>query len=293
MNILKHEKRVAILHSLIEGVGVNSTARLVGVSNVTVLRLLVDAGEFCRTHHDLTVRDLATKRLQLDEAWAFVGCKQKTRLAGGEGHGDAWLWCAIDADSRLVVSYRVGGHNEEDARGFLIDAAKRVPETVQVTTDALKLYLPLVPQIFGNRISYGVLTKHYGIPHEGARDAARRYSPAVCIAVKREPQMGNPDPHHCSTSYVERSHLSLRTHNRRFVRLGIGYSKRLLNHEASVALHYHAANFIKRHSTLKTAPAVAAGIATREQTVPELVDLIAKEERLTGGRLTDYLPAAG
>ena len=111
------------------------------------------------------------------------------------------------------------------ARGFLIEAAKQVPETGQVTTDALKLYLPLVPKILGNRISYGVLTKHFGIPHEGARDAARRYFPAVCISVKRESQMGNPDPHHCPTSYVERSHLSLRSHNRRFVRLGIGYSK--------------------------------------------------------------------
>jgi IS1 family transposase len=292
MRILPTEKRVAILHSLIEGVGVNATARLNGCSKVTVLRLLVDAGQFCADYHDLHVRNLATKRLQLDEVWAFVGCKQRTKLGGGEGHGDAWTWVALDADSRLVVAYHVGGHNEHDARHFLADAAKRVPANVQVTTDALKLYLPLVPQAFGDGVNHGVLVKHYGPPKAGDGTAAARYQPAVCIAVKKEAAFGKPDPHHCSTSYVERSHLALRTSNRRFVRLGIGYSKRLLNHEAAIALHHHAANFIRRNSTLKTTPAVAAGIATNEQTVAELVELIEREERLLGGRLTGYLPSA-
>lgn len=295
MRKLPKEKRAAILHALIEGLGVNSTARLMGVSKVTVLRLLVDAGEFCRNYHDLRVRNLLTSRLQLDEAWSFVGCKQRTKVHGnGKGHGDSWVWVAIDSDTRLIVAYHVGGRTDWDAREFLKNIVHRLRLRVQITTDALQAYLPTIRDIFGpKQVDYGVLVKHYANHADAAelRTAAARYSPSVVISVDKKPVFGAPNEAHISTSYVERAHLELRTHNRRFVRLGMGYSKRLGNHEAAVALHFFATNFIRKHSTIKTTPAVAAGIAPTAITVPELVELIETEERLTGGRLTNYQAA--
>lgn len=293
MRILPTEKRVAILHALIEGCGVNSTARMVGCSKLTVLRLLVDAGEFCRNYHDLRVRNLLTSRLQLDEAWSFVGCKQRTKIHGnGKGHGDSWVWVAIDSDTRLVVAYHVGGRTDIDAREFMKNIVHRLRLRVQITTDALRAYGPTIREVFGPKhVDYGVLVKHYANQADGERTAAARYSPSIVLSVDKQAVFGAPNEAHISTSYVERSHLELRTHNRRFVRLGMGYSKRLGNHEAAVALHFFATNFIRKHSTIKTTPAVAAGIAPTAITVPELVELIETEERLTGGRLSSYQPS--
>jgi IS1 family transposase len=294
MRILEASKRAAILHSLIEGLGINACARLNGCSKVTVLRLLVDAGEFCRSYHGLHVQKLITRRLQLDEVWSYVGCKQRTKMHGnGKGHGDSWLWVAIDAESRLVVSYHVGGRANVDARRFLMDVAVRLIRRPQITTDDLKAYLPTIYDVFGpNHVDYAVIVKHYANADDSVRTAAARYSPSIVLSVDKKPVLGYPDEAHVSTAYVERSHLELRTHNRRFVRLGIGYSKRLLNHEAAIALHYFATNFMRKHSTLKTTPAVAAGIATHAITPLELVEMIEAEEKQLGGRLTDYLPAA-
>lgn len=293
MRKLPPEKRVAILHALVEGLGVNSTARLTGCSKITVLRLLVDAGEFCRNYHGLHVQGLITRRLQLDEVWSYVGCKQRTKTYGkGKGHGDSWLWVAIDSETRLVVSYHVAGRTTADARNFLMDVATRLTRRVQITTDDLKAYQAMIYDVFGpSHVDYGVIVKHYANTDDSVRTAAARYSPSIVLSVDKKTVLGYPDEAHVSTAYVERSHLELRTHNRRFVRLGLGYSKRLLNHEAAIALHYFATNFMRKHSTLKTTPAVAAGIATHAITPIELVEMIEREEQQTGGRLTNYLRA--
>lgn len=295
MNILDASKRAQILHALIEGLGVNSTARLVGCSKVTVLRLLMDAGTFCRDFHDQHVRRLDTRQLQLDEVWGFVGCKVRAKQRGAKGHGDSWCWVAIDADSRLVVAYHVGARENADAHAFLVDVARRLNNRVQISSDALTIYQHVIRRVFGDlNTDYGILVKHYATGSElEARSAAGRYQPSLVTNVSRTASIGFPDEDRVSTSYVERSHLELRTHNRRFVRLGLGFSKRLANHEAAIALHYWAHNFVRKNATLKTTPAVVAGLASKAVTPIDLVEMIEAEEQRRGGRITSYLPSAG
>lgn len=289
MNKLTAERRAAILSALVEGSSVNSTARMTGCSQVTILRLLADAGSFSADYHDLTVRNIRSERVECDEVWSFVGCKARTKRNGGEGHGDAWIWVALDSDSKLVVSYLVGERNGAHAEALMLDLASRVVAKPQITTDSFAAYRYAVGMAFGAGVNYAVLHKSYGSPYKGDG----RYSPPVCVGCDKDAALGNPDLERASTSYVERQNLSLRMGSRRFTRLTNGFSKKIENHAHAVALHYFHYNFVRKHATLKTTPAVAAGIATKPLTMLDLVAMIEREEALTGGRLTDYLPAAG
>lgn len=286
MRKLTREKRSMVLGALVEGNSVNSTARMCKVSKLTVLRLLADVGRLCREFHDLTVRGLRSKRIQVDEVWSFVGCKEKSRKRGATGYGDAWVWVGLDADSKLVVAYTVGGRDAGYASEFLHDLADRLTERVQLTSDAHKSYLVTVPGAFKNNVDYAMLIKIYG-PDGSENDAEHKYSPGKCNGTKRKAVIGNPDPDHVSTSFVERQNMTLRMAQRRFTRLTNGYSKRFVNHAHAVALHYFHYNFIRRHATLGTTPAMAAGIADREWTLDDLVDLLENEEHLiaNGGRI--------
>jgi IS1 family transposase len=285
MNKLSKEKRAAIISALVEGNSINSTKRMCGVSKLTILRLLADVGQLCQDFHDLTVRNVKAARVQVDEIWSFVGCKEKTKKAGGYGDGDCWTFTGMDADSKLMVSYLVGLRDGGCAREFMHDLADRLVNRVQLTSDGYRVYRAAVPDAFGTDVDFAQLEKYFGSP-EGA-SAERRYGPAVCIGTRQLVWSGDPDPKHISTSYVERQNLTIRMRNRRFTRLTNAFSKKWANHEHALALHYFVYNFVRVHMTLKTTPAIAAGVATKAYTVQDLVAMLEKEENLraNGGRI--------
>lgn len=265
----------------------NSTARLCQCSKVTVLRLLADAGTLCAQWHNRLVRNLQAERIQCDEAWAFVGGKDRAKAAGAAVHGSIWTWIALDADSKLVISYAIGDRGQEAASAFMQDLRGRLANRVQISTDGHAVYERAIVDAFGWQVDFAKIIKVYGNP----REAEARYSPGVCIGCEKERVIGWPVEEDISTSHVERQNLSLRMGSRRYTRLTNAFSKNVANHQHAVNLHYWAYNWSRRHQTLKTTPAVAAGIATRKMSMVELVEHIEAQEKAKGGRLTDYLPS--
>jgi IS1 family transposase len=278
-----------ILSALVEGNSINSTCRMFGVNKVTVLRLLADAGTLAAQFHDLTVCDLSTKRVQVDEIWSFVHSKDRNvRPANwGKGHGDNWTWVAMDADSKLVINWLVGGRDSKNGREFVADLADRLNDRIQLTSDGWAVYRDAVARAFGDNVDYAMLIKEYAADRQGFA----RYSPPTCIAAKPTVQTGNPDVEHINTSFVERQNLTMRMAMRRFTRLTNGFSKLQSNHKHAIALHYFHYNFIRKHQTIKTTPAVMAGVADKAWTMVDFAEMLEKEEELLGGRLTDYKPA--
>jgi IS1 family transposase len=245
-------------------------------------------GTLCANLHDELVRNLDSKRIQVDEIWSFVGCKEKSRKDGKAGAGDCWTWCGIDADSKLIVAYRVGLRELDYARDFIQDIADRVKHRIQLTSDGLKMYVTAVLDAFGvDDIDFAQLLKVYGADARDDKAGQARYSPAECVGCLIRPMLGEPDRKHISTSYSERMNLTTRMTCRRFTRLTNGFSKKWRNHEHAIALHYFVYNFIKKHASLGTTPAVAAGLANRPWTLEMLVTiLVAREEQTKGcGRI--------
>jgi len=290
MNKLTTAERAQILTALVEGMSMSATARLFKVSKITILRLLADAGTLAAQFHDLTVRDLATKRAQLDEIWSFVHSKEKHVRDENcaKGYGDNWTWVAIDSDSKLVVNWLVGGRDAGHAWVFVNDLAARVKGRMQITTDGLPAYRQVVEGVFGDNVDYAVVVKEYAAIREGYA----RYSPPRCIGVEKHAVCGAPLERDASTSFVERQNLTMRMSMRRFTRLTNGFSKKPENHKHAIALHYFHYNFIRKHQTIKTTPAVMAGVADKVWTMDDFVVMMEREEALLGGRLTDYKPAA-
>ncbi|OFW43585.1 MAG: transposase [Acidobacteria bacterium RIFCSPLOWO2_12_FULL_67_14b] len=274
MNRLPAAKRAQILSMLCVGNSMRSVSRLADVSINTVSKLLVDAGRVCAEFHNEMVRGVTSQRVQCDEIWSFCYAKKKNVTAKiAEKHpdaGDAWTWTAIDADSKLIVSWLVGSRDAGAAYTFMQDVATRLRNRVQLTTDGHKPYLAAVEDAFGADIDYATLTKLYGNDPEGEK----RYSPAVCIGCESKTITGDPDPKHISTSYVERQNLTMRMHMRRFTRLTNGFSKKFENHVHMVALYTVFYNFLKVHKTLRVTPAMQAGIADRVWEMSELVGMI-------------------
>ena len=274
MNTLSKERRAQVVAALVEGNSIRSTVRMTGVAKGTVLKLLVDLGDACERYQDAALRNLKSKRIQCDEIWSFCYAKKKNVTAKiAEKHpdaGDAWTWTAIDADSKLIVSWLVGSRDAGAAYTFMQDVATRLRNRVQLTTDGHKPYLAAVEDAFGADIDYATLTKLYGNDPEGEK----RYSPAVCIGCESKTITGDPDPKHISTSYVERQNLTMRMHMRRFTRLTNGFSKKFENHVHMVALYTVFYNFLKVHKTLRVTPAMQAGIADRVWEMSELVGMI-------------------
>ena len=273
MNKLPLAKRVQILAMLCEGSSMRSISRVADVSINTVTKLLVDAGETCLDMHDDLVRDVHASRIQCDEIWSFCHAKQKNvaaAKAAPEGAGDVWTWTAIDADSKLIVSYFVGDRSGDSAINLMDDLRARVANRVQLTTDGHKAYLGAVEGAFGGDVDYAMLIKLYG----PTMSAPGRYSPAECTGIKKIDVEGSPDRKHVSTSYVERQNLTMRMSMRRFTRLTNGFSKKLDNHIHALALYFAFYNFVRIHKSLKVTPAMAAGVTDRLWSLEDIANRI-------------------
>lgn len=290
MNKLPLAKRVQILTLLCEGSSTRSIERIVGCSINTVDKLLRDAGEIALAYHDERVRGVKAQRVQCDEIWSFVHAKAKnapkSKRASDPTIGDCWTWTAIDADSKLLLSYLVGGRDAEFALILMDDLRQRLANRVQLSTDGHRAYLQAVEEAFGADIDYAMLVKLYGAGAATTDDAAgRRYSPAECIGTRTDNITGNPDPKHVSTSYAERTNLTMRMAMRRFTRLTNAFSKKLENHAHMVALYALWYNFVRVHKSLRVSPAMAAGIETRLWSMEDVVRLIEVREDLRSGAL--------
>jgi IS1 family transposase len=278
MNRLSPDKRGQVIRCLVEGNSIRATVRMTGVAKNTVTKLLVDLGTACSVHMDVTMRDLPCERVQVDEIWAFVGAKAKnvSEEKAAEGWGDVWTWVALDPDSKLVPTYRVGTRDLEDAYAFMQDVASRLASRVQLTTDGYRPYLNAVRRAFGDGIDYAQLVKIYGSATDGGRTV--RYSPAVCIGAERHDVIGCPDRKHISTSNVERQNLTMRMSMRRFTRLTNAFSKKVENLTAAVSLHFCHYNFCRVHQSLGVTPAMAAGLSEHPWKIEELIGLLEAAE---------------
>lgn len=273
MNKLSIAKRAQILSMLVGGSSMRSVSRVADVSINTVAKLLADAGEACAAFHDETVRGVQSKRVQCDEIWSFVYAKKRNvedAKAAPDGAGDAWTWTALDADTKLIVSFLVANRDAPSAQTFMQDVASRLANRVQLTTDNLRSYLDAVEDAFGGDIDYAKLIKLYG---EGPASAGR-YSPAECTGTKKVRMMGDPDPKHISTSHVERQNLTMRMSMRRFTRLTNAFSKKLEPHMDMVALYTVWYNFARMHKTLRCSPAMASGLSQTLWSMEDVVGLI-------------------
>jgi IS1 family transposase len=274
MNRLSLERRAQIISLLVEGNGVNAITRITGVSVHTVLNLLRDVGEACEAYHDEHVRGLTSRRVQADEIWSFCYAKKKNVPAehqGKFGFGDVWTWTAIDADSKLIVSWHIGRRGSEDAMLFMRDVAARLTNRVQLTTDGHHAYLYAVEAAFSRDIDYAQLVKLYG--EDVQEQAEHRYSPAKCLGTKREARIGSPDPDYISTSFVEKHNQTMRQSMRRYTRLTAGHSKKVENHRYATALHFMHYNFARTCQTVRCSPAMAAGIDSHLWSVEEIAAL--------------------
>jgi len=261
MNRLSLEKRTQILKCLVEGNSIRATARICNVVKNTVIKLLVEVGEACLEYQDKHLRNLACKRIQCDEIWAFCYAKEKnvpTEKKGHFGYGDVYTWTALCADSKLMVSWMVGKRDEQTAYWFVSDIAERLAHKVQLTTDGFKVYVNAVEAQFGANIDYAMLVKIYGESNE--QKMQKRYSPAKYTGSTKKVINGNPDPEHISTSYVERQNLTMRMGMRRFTRLTNGFSKKVENLAHAISLHFMYYNFVRIHQSLRVTPAMEAGI---------------------------------
>lgn len=277
MNKLSIEKRTQVIKALVEGNSIRATCRMTDTAKGTVTRLLRDVGKACSVYQDKHLRNLSCKLIQCDEIWSFCYAKQKNvpeDKQGQFGYGDIWTWTAIDAETKLVLSWLVGLREADYAQEFINDLKNRLSNRVQITTDGHRVYLTAIENAFGRDVDYAMLVKLYG--QEPAGEA--RYSPPVCIQANPTIIQGNPDPSQISTSFAERQNLTMRMSMRRFTRLTNAFSKKVENLEYAVALHFMYYNFARPHKTLANpyprTPAMSAGITNRIWVIEDIVKLI-------------------
>jgi IS1 family transposase len=284
LNKLPLEKRVQILAMLCEGSSMRSISRVCDVSINTVSKLLVDAGKACAGFHDEKVRGVKAGRVQVDEIWSFTAAKQKNvaaMKAPVDRAGGTWTWTALDADTKLLITWLVGGRDSDYAIAFMDDLRDRLANRVQLTSDGHRAYLEAVEGAFGGDVDYAQLVKVYGAVSESAKG---RYSPAECTGARKVPVEGSPDPKH-STSYAERANLTMRMQMRRFTRLTNAFSKKFENHMHMVALYTVWYNYVKQHKSLKgISPTMAAGISETLWSMTDMAEMIDAAQQKPGKR---------
>ncbi len=270
-NVLSTDKQTVIIGSLCEGSSIRSIERITGVHRDTIMRLGVRVGQGCTALLDAKMRNLDCHRLEMDEIWGFVGKKERHMRPGDDPtFGNVWTFCAIDADTKLVPAFRVSGDRDvKTATAFVLDVADRMKNRLQISTDGLSAYVEAIDWAFGGNVDYGQIIKTYGT--EESVEAQRRYSAPKISSIEKKAIYGRPDFDLISTSYVERLNGTTRLHMKRLARLTYAFSKKRENFEAAVGLHFAYYNLVKRHSTLRCTPAMAAGVEKSFWTVDELV----------------------
>ncbi|HWV99095.1 MAG TPA: IS1 family transposase [Candidatus Acidoferrum sp.] len=268
-NILKTEKKVAVISMLCEGSSIRSIERITGVNQNTIMSLARRVGDACAKIMDEKMRGLTCKQIEVDEIWGFEGAKQKNAARAG-AYGDVWTFIALDADTKLIPSFMVGKRDAYHAKAFMSDLASRLTNRVQISSDALKAYEDAVERGFGADVDYGQIVKTYSVVPLG-KAAAIRYSPAEVVQVEKTVVAGTPDMSRVTTSHVEKQNHTMRMHCRRLTRLTNAFSKRFENFQAAVALSFVYCNFCKMHIAIRCTPAMEAGIESSQWTVAELV----------------------
>ncbi len=282
MNNLPREKQIEIVSALCEGVGQRAVARLTDTDRKTVARLALRVGRGCAELHDRMMVGLHITRCELDEVWGYVGRKRRWNqkpTKDGPVTGDQYTFVALASSSRAIIAYYTGKRTSENTDLFIQDLRERVIGTPEISSDAFQFYKPAIRDAFGNRVAYGQINKTYSVTHLAVTEASRRYSPAEVVKVERAAVNGVPAE--ISTSYVERSHLTLRQSSKRFGRLSNGFSKKLEPHCAAVSLHVAFYNLCRTHETLRTTPAVALGIADHAWSIGELIDAALATQPIT------------
>lgn len=270
-NVLDKDKQVAIIAALAEGSSIRAIERMTGVHRDTVMRLGVKVGNGCASMLDWKMRNLSCQNIQVDELWGFIGKKERNvREDDSSELGDVWTFCAIDADTKLVPSFKVGKRDARTANAFVSDVASRLSNRIQLSSDAMRSYVEAVELAFGSEVDYAQIVKTYG--PDDVQGPERKYSPSEFVSVEKRRVSGSPDMYLASTSYVERLNGTTRLHMRRLTRLTSAFSKKLENFKAAVALHFAYYNFVKRHNSLRCTPAMAAGIERDFWTVENLVE---------------------
>lgn len=275
MNRLTTAERAKVLSCLVEGVSQRATCRITGMAKGTVARLSVELGEACERFSDRVMVNLPCERIQCDEIWSFVGCKERQKKrAKGDHPGDVWTWVALDPESKLIPQWWIGDRTAQAAYSFLRSLAPRLAKRIQLTTDGHRAYLIAVDAAWHmQHIDYAMLVKLYGdTTSEG------RYSPGEVIGTRKEIISGSPDPDLVCTSHVERQNLTIRMQMRRFTRLTNAFSKDIQNHRMATAIHFTHYNFCRVHQTLRVTPAMAAGLADHVWSLAEMVGLLTAEE---------------
>jgi IS1 family transposase len=270
VNRVPFARRVQIINCLVEGNSIRSTERMTGTHRDTICRLLVEVGDGCAKLMDEQMRDLPCRRIEVDEIWAYVGKKQRhmTPLDDPRRVGDQYTFVALDPETKVVPSYRVGKRDLPTATAFITDLSERLANRVQLSSDALAAYVEATERAFGADIDYGQVVKFY----EAEPIGRGRYSPPHVVGAERSVIAGNPDPAHISTSLIERQNLTMRMSMRRFTRLTNAFSKKVENLRAAVSLHFAHYNFVRVHRTLRVTPAMEAGVSDRLWSLDELVE---------------------
>ncbi len=270
MNRVPLARRVQIINALVEGTSIRSAERMTGTHRDTICRLLVEVGAGCAQLMDEQMRELSCRRIQVDEIWAYVGKKQAHLKQGDDRTrlGDMWTFVALDPESKLIPTYRVGKRTGANARLFMADLSERLANRVQLSSDALSTYVDAVERAFGADVDYGQEVKFYDAEPIGAG----RYAPPQVVKAERVSIVGKPDREHISTSLVERQNLTMRMSMRRFTRLTNAFSKKVENLQAAVSLHFAHYNFVRVHRTLRVTPAMQAGVSDRLWSIDELVE---------------------